>query len=229
MNLWPSRGRVDGVSAPRYALSPRRVDGVLGAYITQVTKASPTEIQLVLKDKQRWPVGVLYVTQITCGDKTKRTFANGQGVGVATVLRDPVVDAHPELKLYGTHSKRLVVRGSGFSPDGTSLTLEPTRAAKYSVIEATEWSVTLELKSEGAWCDDLKDDKGVERYNLSDKTERYELSPPPPTETRPRNPGWRSRPAPLQPGCCPPRPRRGSASAWSAISSGRPNGPRRPA
>ena len=54
--------------------------------ITQVTKASPTEIQLVLKDKQRWPVGVLYVTQITCGDKTKRTFANGQGVGVATVL-----------------------------------------------------------------------------------------------------------------------------------------------
>jgi hypothetical protein len=40
--------------------------------------------------------------------------------------------------------------------------LEPTRAAKYSVIEATEWSVTLELKSEGAWCDDLKDDKGVE-------------------------------------------------------------------
>ena len=69
---------------------------------------------------------------------------------------------HPELRLYGTHSKRLVVRGSGFSPDGTSLTLEPTRAAKYSVIEATEWSVTLELKSDGSWCDELKDDKGVE-------------------------------------------------------------------
>jgi len=130
--------------------------------VFSVTKASPTEIQLVLKDKQRWPVGVLYVTQITCGDKTKRTFANGQGVGVATVLRDPVVDPHPELKLYGTHSKRLVVRGSGFSPDGTSLTLEPTRAAKYSVLEATEWSVTLELKQDGVWCDDLKDDKGVE-------------------------------------------------------------------
>ena len=107
-------------------------------------------------------MGVLYVTQITCGDKTKRTFADGQGVGVATVLRDPIVDAHPELRLYGTHSKRLVVRGSGFSPDGTSLTLEPTRAAKYSVIEATEWSVTLELKSDGSWCDELKDDKGVE-------------------------------------------------------------------
>merc|ERR1712167_144508 len=28
--------------------------------------------------------------------------------------------------------------------------------------EATEWSVTLELKQDGAWCDDLKDDKGVE-------------------------------------------------------------------
>ena len=54
------------------------------------------------------------------------------------------------------------MRGSGFSPDGTSLTLEPTRAAKYSVIEATEWSVTFELKTDGSWCDELKDDKGVE-------------------------------------------------------------------
>jgi len=152
-----------GTPSPRRdTRSPHHTRHHSHARASQVTKASPTEIQLVLKDKQRWPVGVLYVTQITCGDKTKRTFANGQGVGVATVLRDPVVDAHPELKLYGTHSKRLVVRGSGFSPDGTSLTLEPTRAAKYSVIEATEWSVTLELKSDGSWCDELKDDKGTE-------------------------------------------------------------------
>jgi hypothetical protein len=123
--------------------------------VFKVTKVTPNEIQLVLNAKQKWPVGVLYVGHITCGDKSRRKFAGGSGVGVATVLADPVVDAHPELKLYGTHSKRLVVRGSGFSPDGTSLTLEPTRAAKYSVIEATEWSVTLELKPEGMWVEAL--------------------------------------------------------------------------
>ena len=131
------------------------------ASVFRVTKATPNEIQLVLNNKQKWPVGVLYVGHITCGDKSRRKFAGGQGVGVATVLADPVVDAHPELKLYGTHSKRLVVRGSGFSPDGTSLTLEPTRAAKYSVIEATGWSVTLELKPEGVWVEALGD-KSVE-------------------------------------------------------------------
>ena len=155
-------GRVDGGTSARHRRDATPLAAPHAINHTRASRQGKSLTEDPVKDKQRWPVGVLYVTQITCGDKTKRTFANGQGVGVATVLRDPVVDAHPELRLYGTHSKRLVVRGSGFSPDGTSLTLEPTRAAKYSVIEATEWSVTLELKSDGSWCDELKDDKGVE-------------------------------------------------------------------
>mmetsp|Transcript_21649 Transcript_21649/g.66561 ORF Transcript_21649/g.66561 Transcript_21649/m.66561 type:complete len:957 (+) Transcript_21649:165-3035(+) len=128
----------------------------LAAGVARVAKASSSEITLALEKDKKWPVGVLYVASITCGDSVKRTFADGSGVGVATVLWDPIVEAHPELRLYGAHSKRLVVRGSGFSPDGTSLTLEPTPQSQYEVVDASEWSVTLELKGDGAWVDPAK-------------------------------------------------------------------------
>ena len=62
---------------------------------------------------------------------------------MAKSLRDPVVDAHPELELYGTHSKRLVVRGRASRPDGTSSRWN-LRAASVQVIEARV--VALELK-----------------------------------------------------------------------------------
>ncbi|KAH8083376.1 hypothetical protein JL720_8258 [Aureococcus anophagefferens] len=59
--------------------------------------------------------------------------------------------AHPELVLYGAHSRRVVVRGSGFSPEGTELTLEPTPRKSYHVVEVTETTVLLELEPDAAW------------------------------------------------------------------------------
>ena len=118
-----------------------------------VSSATPTKVVLDLKKKKRWPVGTLALASIKCGDKTTRTFADGVGVGVATVLPDPTVEAHPELVLYGAHSRRVVVRGTGFSPEGTELTLEPTARKNYHVVEVTEYSVLLELEDEAPWVD----------------------------------------------------------------------------
>ncbi|KAH8065342.1 hypothetical protein JL721_8301 [Aureococcus anophagefferens] len=116
-----------------------------------VNQAAEKKVVLDLRKSKRWPVGTLYLASLKCGDKTLRTFADGAGVGVATVLPDPTVEAHPELVLYGAHSRRVVVRGSGFSPEGTELTLEPTPRKSYHVVEVTETTVLLELEPDAAW------------------------------------------------------------------------------
>ncbi|KAH8071548.1 hypothetical protein JL720_11434 [Aureococcus anophagefferens] len=73
-----------------------------------VNQAAEKKVVLDLRKSKRWPVGTLYLASLKCGDKTLRTFADGAGVGVATVLPDPTVEAHPELVLYGAHSRRVL-------------------------------------------------------------------------------------------------------------------------
>ena len=123
----------------------------VAADVFTVNQAAEKKVVLDLRKSKRWPVGTLYLASLKCGDKTLRTFADGAGVGVATVFPDPTVEAHPELVLYGAHSRRVVVRGSGFSPEGTELTLEPTPRKSYHVVEVTETTVLLELEPDAAW------------------------------------------------------------------------------
>ncbi|KAJ8598836.1 hypothetical protein CTAYLR_008534 [Chrysophaeum taylorii] len=125
------------------------------AEVFTVTKITPTHITLDLNKDQRWPVGTLKVKSLACDakDRGAAEFAGGEGVGVATVYPDPSVEAHEDLKLYAHHSRRLVVRGSGFSVDDTQLTLSPTPPNAYRVVECLEDFIALELVEgeEAAW------------------------------------------------------------------------------
>ena len=145
---------------------PKAVDVKLspdpgGSSAFKVERASGTELTLSLKEGGRWPVGALYVTSIACSGNKRATFNDGLGVGVATILPDPVVTPGADLVLFRTHSKRLVVRGTGFQPDGTMLTLDPTPYSAYRVVDSTAEAVTLELTDEegAAWAQKRDVDK----------------------------------------------------------------------
>lgn len=119
-----------------------------------VTKVTPTQITLTLKNKKRWPIGTLKVVSLACDSKGEKVaeFAGGDGVPVASVLPDPTVEAHEDLVLYAHHSRRLVVRGVGFAIEDTELTLSPTAPDSYRVVESLEDFVALELVGdEASW------------------------------------------------------------------------------
>ena len=106
-------------------------------------------LTLIKHKKWRHEAGPLYLTAMKCGADAIE-LAYGQGIVVATILADPTVEAS-ERKIYATHTKRLIVQGSGFSLDGTELTLRPTSRAAYEV-ESTEMAEMVLLLKEGkAW------------------------------------------------------------------------------
>ncbi|KAH8072687.1 hypothetical protein JL721_3330 [Aureococcus anophagefferens] len=93
--------------------------------------------------------GPLYLTALKCGSDAIE-LAYGQGIVVATVLADPTIEMS-ERKIYATHTKRLIVQGSGFSLDGTELTLRPTSRASYEVESVEMAEMVLLLKDGKSW------------------------------------------------------------------------------
>ncbi|KAH8043396.1 hypothetical protein JL722_15228 [Aureococcus anophagefferens] len=91
----------------------------------------------------------LYLTALKCGSDAIE-LAYGQGIVVATVLADPTIEMS-ERKIYATHTKRLIVQGSGFSLDGTELTLRPTSRAPYEVESVEMAEMVLLLKDGKSW------------------------------------------------------------------------------
>merc|ERR1719201_1640246 len=113
---------------PALTFQPPLTDGV----DYSITRATSEKLSLTLKPHKKWrsdaPVELAY----------------GQGIVVATVLADPTIEAS-ERKIYATHTKRLIVQGSGFSLDGTELTLRPTSRSSYEVesVEMAEMVLIL--------------------------------------------------------------------------------------
>ena len=86
-------------------------------------------------------------------------LAYGQGIVVATVLADPTIEAS-ERKIYATLTKRLIVQGSGFSLDGTELTLRPTSRSSYEVESVEMAEMVLILKEGKSWAPAKTKDDG---------------------------------------------------------------------
>ena len=78
---------------------------------------------------------------------------------VATVLADPTIEAS-ERKIYATHTKRLIVQGSGFSLDGTELTLRLTSRSSYEVESVEMAEMVLILKEGKSWAPAKTKDDG---------------------------------------------------------------------
>uniref|UniRef100_A0A7S3NKQ2 Uncharacterized protein n=1 Tax=Aureoumbra lagunensis TaxID=44058 RepID=A0A7S3NKQ2_9STRA len=125
----------------------------------QVRSIDASTIILDLKKKAKWPVGTLKIKALKCTAKQNPvSFAGDDGVAVATILANPTIETHEDLTLYNHHSRRLVIRGSGFSLEGTTIKLEPAAdSPPYNVIESLEDYIALELdsfKDDASWIPD---------------------------------------------------------------------------
>ena len=119
-----------------------------------ITRATSEKLSLTRKPHKKWryEAGPLYLTSIQCGSDAPVELASifGPGIVVATVLADPTIEAS-ERKIYATLTKRLIVRGSGFSTDGTELTLRPTPRSSYEVESVEMAEMVLILKEGKSW------------------------------------------------------------------------------
>ena len=133
---------------PALTFQPPLTDGV----DYSITRATSEKLSLTLKPHKRWryEAGPLYLTSIQCGSDAPVELAYGQGIVVATVLADPTIEAS-ERRIYATLTKRLIVRGSGFSLDGTELTLRPTPRSSYEVESVEMAEMVLILKEGKSW------------------------------------------------------------------------------
>lgn len=109
-----------------------------------------TKLVLSLKKHKKWRYdgGPLLVTKIDVGLKEGEVeLAYGTGIQVATILADPTVEESERL-IFASHTRRLVIRGTGFSLEGTELTLRPTKRKAYE-IESLEMTEMVLLLNEG--------------------------------------------------------------------------------
>ena len=142
---------------PSLAFQPPLADGV----DYSITRATSEKLSLTRKPHKKWryEAGPLYLTSIQCGSDAPVELASGQGIVVATVLADPTIEAS-ERKIYATLTKRLIVRGSGFSLDGTELTLRPTPRSSYEVESVEMAEMVLILKEGKSWAPAKTKDDG---------------------------------------------------------------------
>ena len=144
---------------PSLAFQPPLADGV----DYSITRATSEKLSLTGKPHKKWryEAGPLYLTSIQCGSDAPVELASifGPGIVVATVLADPTIEAS-ERKIYATLTKRLIVRGSGFSTDGTELTLRPTPRSSYEVESVEMAEMVLILKEGKSWAPAKTKDDG---------------------------------------------------------------------
>lgn len=135
-------------SEPAIVFDPPLVQG------TDYVIAAHQSDQLQLKQKpgKLWHPqgGALAVVSLSCPDAGQAEFAYGTGIVVATILPNPKVD-FAERRIYSTHTKSLVIKGSGFSLDSTHVVLRPTPPSAYDTIVSGSTEIVLTLKESKSW------------------------------------------------------------------------------
>jgi len=141
-----------------------------------------TKLVLSLRKKKHWRYegGALMVKKIDVGKKSNGVIqhvvefftgnnnaisvgSGGQGIQVANILQDPQIEESERI-MFATHTKRLVIRGTGFALEGTELTLTPTKRAAYE-IESLEMTEIVLLLNEGhSWADVSKEGESKHVY-----------------------------------------------------------------
>lgn len=107
---------------------------------------------LTLNKGKRWAPYecVLAIKTVKSGSKNIPIGSGGEGVQVATIKADPTVEESKRI-IFNSHTKRLFIKGSGFSIDGTEITLTPTSRAAYE-IESIEYDqIVLRLVDGKSW------------------------------------------------------------------------------
>lgn len=114
---------------------------------------SSTKLTLSLVKNAKWHYygGSLMVTSVNVG-KGPIELAHGQGIQVANIQPDPTIDESARI-VFASHTKKLIVMGSGFSIEGTELTLSPTRRSDYEVERIESNEIVLALNEDSTWAD----------------------------------------------------------------------------
>mmetsp|Transcript_20491 Transcript_20491/g.24263 ORF Transcript_20491/g.24263 Transcript_20491/m.24263 type:complete len:881 (+) Transcript_20491:59-2701(+) len=126
-------------------------------YTQQFVSATSLTLTLRKHKKWRYAEGSLLVKQIDVGGKVGVVpiGSGGAGIQVAYILEDPQIEESERI-MFASHSKRLVIRGTGFSLEGTELTLHPTPRTAYE-IESLEMTEMILLLNEGqSWANDIE-------------------------------------------------------------------------
>ena len=97
----------------------------------------------------RQTAGHLMLMSIDTGDGAVE-MAHGTGIVVADVAANPTV-ATSTARITASTTRRLSIYGTGFSIDGTELTLEPTSRSAYDVEAVYENEVVLRLREGKTW------------------------------------------------------------------------------
>jgi len=120
----------------------------------QVVKATDDSMVLDLLAGRMWrqTAGHLMLMSIDTGKGAPVELAHGTGIVVADIAANPTIaSASANLRITATLSKRLQIYGTGFSIDGTELTLEPTSRAAYDIEAVYPNEIVLKLKEGKTW------------------------------------------------------------------------------
>lgn len=117
----------------------------------EVLRTTSDLMVLGLKAGKTWrkTAGQLLLMSIDTG-KGPVEMAHGTGIVVADVVANPTV-ATSTARITSSTTKRLSIYGTGFSIDGTDLTLEPTSRSAYEYEMVYENEVVLKLKEGKSW------------------------------------------------------------------------------
>lgn len=151
-----------------------------------VTANSDQQLELELVAGRSWCDwgGPLYLKSVACearGVVKPVALAYGQGIVVATILANPVVEVEPR-RIYVTHTKRLEISGAGLTSAAAATTkiwLNPTSEDAYDLDEVDSFSIALQLKADAAWVpEDVTEETPLVVVAVDTGAGRYELDEP---------------------------------------------------
>lgn len=116
-----------------------------------VLSAKPDVMVLGLKAGKMWrkTAGQLLLMSIDTGSGPV-DMAHGSGIVVADVAANPTV-ATSSMRITSTTTRRVSIYGTGFSIDGTELTLEPTSRSAFEYDAVFDNEIVLKLKDGKSW------------------------------------------------------------------------------
>jgi len=119
-------------------------------YDLEITNKNKATLKLRSGKKWRSEPGFIIAKTVRVSDKSY-SLAGADGIRVAVVLADPVIDASKET-FHETQSKVIAISGKGFTNVAdTKIIIRPTAPGAYKVLAVLEDTIRVQLKADNDW------------------------------------------------------------------------------
>lgn len=119
-------------------------------YDLEITNKNKAALKLRSGKKWRSEPGFIIAKSVRVGEKSY-SLAGAEGIRVAVVLADPVVEATKET-FHETQSKVIAISGKGFTNVAdTKIIIRPTAPGAYKVLAVLEDTIRVQLKPDNDW------------------------------------------------------------------------------